>query len=113
VENPRRAASGDEQAGERWNKLAARVASVVPEGETHVAEFVAEVAGVRAPEAGEQLAAARRDPRLMGDRIRRAWQTWIRGEAARGPVLIVLEDFQWGDLPTVKLVEDMLRDLAE
>jgi tetratricopeptide (TPR) repeat protein len=103
----------DEDSADRWNKLAARVASVVPEGETHVAEFVAEVAGVRQPEAGEQVAAARRDPRLMGDRIRRAWQTWIRGEAARGPVLLVLEDFQWGDLPTVKLVEDMLRDLAE
>src|SRR6185312_1192914 len=103
----------EERPLEKWNKLAARVASVVPEGETHVAEFIAEIAGVRAPDAGEQVAAARRDPRLMGDRIRRAWQTWIRAEAARWPVLFVLEDFQWGDLPTVKLVEDMLRDLAE
>ncbi len=103
----------DEPPSERWSKLAVRVASVAPEGETHVAEFVAEVAGVRLDDAGEQVSAARRDPRLMGDRIRHAWQTWVRGEAARGPVLIVLEDFQWGDLPTAKLVEDMLRDLAE
>jgi tetratricopeptide (TPR) repeat protein len=105
---------GDEDPPtERWNKLAARVASVVAEGQTHVAEFVAEVAGLKRTDPGEQVAAARRDPRLMGDRIRRSWQAWLRGEVARGPVLIVLEDFQWGDLPTVKLVEDMLIDLAE
>ena len=97
----------------RWYKLAARVGSVVAAGQTHVAEFVAEVAGVKLADPGEQVAAARRDPRLMGDRIRRSWQAWIRGEAARGPVFVVLEDFQWGDLPTVKLVEDMLHDLPE
>ncbi len=105
--------SDEEPHGERWNKLAARVATVVAPGETHVAEFVAEIAGLRLSDAGEQVAAARRDPRLMGDRLRRAWHAWMRGEAARGPVLIVLEDFQWGDLPTVKLLEDMLHDLAE
>jgi tetratricopeptide (TPR) repeat protein len=103
----------DEPPADKWNKLAARVGSVIADGETHVAEFVAEVAGLRLPDPGEQVAAARRDPRLMGDRIRRSWQAWMRGEAARGPVLLVLEDFQWGDLPTVKLVEDMLHDLAE
>jgi tetratricopeptide (TPR) repeat protein len=98
---------------ERWNKLAARVGTVVAEGETHVADFVAEIAGLRVADPTEQVAAARRDPRLMGDRIRRAWAAWIRGECARGPVMIVLEDFQWGDLPTVKLFEDMLLDCAE
>jgi len=102
----------DEQR-ERWNKLAARVGTVVAEGETHVAEFVAEIAGLRVADPTEQVAAARRDPRLMGDRIRRAWSAWMRGECARGPAMIVLEDFQWGDLPTVKLFEDMLLDCAE
>ncbi len=105
--------SDDEPIDERWAKLAARVGSVVDAGEHHVAEFIAEVIGLRIDDPGEQVAAARRDPRLMGDRIRRSWQAWIRGEAAHGPVLIVLEDFQWGDLPTVKLVDDMLVDLAE
>jgi eukaryotic-like serine/threonine-protein kinase len=103
----------DEPATERWSKLAARVASVVAEGESHVAEFIAEIAGVRLAQVSEQVAAARRDPRLMADRIRRAWRAWIKGEASRGPVLIVLEDAHWGDLPTVKLVDEMFHDLAE
>ncbi|HEX4513035.1 MAG TPA: AAA family ATPase, partial [Polyangiaceae bacterium] len=98
---------------ERWNKLAARVATVVAEGESHVADFVAEIAGLRVADPTEQVAAARRDPRLMSDRIRRAWSAWMRGECARGPAMIVLEDFQWGDLPTVKIIEDMLLDCAE
>ena len=98
---------------DRWNKLAARVGTVVAEGESHVADFVAEIGGLRITDPTEQVAAARRDPRLMGDRIRRAWAAWMRGECARGPAMIVLEDFQWGDLPTVKLIEDMLLDCAE
>jgi tetratricopeptide (TPR) repeat protein len=105
---------GEEQdPEERWHALAARIGSVVAEGEIHVAEFVAEVAGLRLANPSEQVAAARRDPRLMGERIRRAWRSWIKGEAARGPVLFVLEDLQWGDLPTVKLIEEMLHDLSQ
>ena len=105
--------SDDDSTEARWAKLAARVGTVVAEGETHVAEFVAEVCGVRLADPGEQVAAARRDPRLMGDRIRQSWRAWMRGEATRGPVLVVLEDFQWGDLPTAKLLEDTLMDLSE
>jgi len=103
----------DDAIDARFSKLAARVASVVAEGESHVAEFVAEVCGVRLDEPSAQVAAARQDPRLMSDRIRHSWRAWMRGESARGPVLVVLEDFQWGDLPTAKLLDDMLIDLAD
>ncbi len=105
--------SDDDTPEARWAKLAARVGTVVADGETHVAEFIAEVCGMKLVDPGEQVAAARRDPRLMGDRIRQSWRAWLRGEAARGPVLVVLEDFQWGDLPTAKLIEDMMLDLSE
>ncbi len=96
-----------------WLKFAERVGTVVPKEQTHVAEFIAEIAGVKIPSLGAHLEAARKDPRLMGDRIRQAWRAWVQAELWRGPVLIILEDLQWGDLPTVKLIDEMLRDLAE
>ncbi len=42
---------------------------------------------------------------LMGDQMRRAFEDLLRAECAAGPVLLVLEDLHWGDLPTVKFVD--------
>jgi tetratricopeptide (TPR) repeat protein len=49
----------------------------------------------------------------MGDQMRRAWEDWLSAEAAAQPVALVLEDLQWGDLPTVKFVDAALRNLAD
>jgi tetratricopeptide (TPR) repeat protein len=49
----------------------------------------------------------------MGDQMRRAWEDWISAECAASPVLLVLEDLQWGDLPSVKFVESALRNFEE
>ncbi len=77
-------------------------------------EFLGELAG--APSSGEgsePLRAARRDAMLMGDSIRGAFQDWLSVECAAGPVVLVLEDLHWGDLPSVQLVDAALRALAE
>jgi tetratricopeptide (TPR) repeat protein len=77
-------------------------------------EFVAEVAGAPfGDDKSVQLRAARQDAMLMGDQIRRALEDLISTECAAGPVLLVLEDLHWGDLPTVRLVEGALRRNAE
>jgi serine/threonine protein kinase/predicted ATPase len=78
-----------------------------------VAEFLGELAGVPfLDDDSVQLRAARRDAVLMGDQMRRAFEDFIAAECAVGPVLIVLEDLQWGDLPSLGFVGAALRNLA-
>ena len=95
----------------RRQKLLARVARNLPlEDATRVAQFLGEL--VRAEFSGEDrpsLRAARQDPALMNDQLRRAWDDLVAAETAAGPVVIVLEDLQWGDLPTVSFVDAVLR----
>jgi predicted ATPase len=47
-------------------------------------------------------------PGHLTDEIRRAYGTWVRALAARGPVVLVVEDFQWGDEADVSLAESLL-----
>ncbi|HEY1954653.1 MAG TPA: protein kinase [Polyangiaceae bacterium] len=89
-------------------RLRARISRHVAD-ETQVlriAEFLGETVGARFDDDDRvQLRAARRDPLLMGDQIRRAFEDWIGAEAAAAPLVIVLEDLHWGDLPSVQLVD--------
>src|SRR5262249_6055397 len=48
-----------------------------------------------------------------GDQVRGAWEEWVVAECRGGPVLLVLDDLHWGDLPTVKFVEAALRETRE
>jgi len=75
------------------------------------APLLGELAGVFFPdEASDVLRAARRDSRLMGDHLRDAFETWI---ASLGkPVVLVVEDLHWGDVPSVRLLDSALRNLA-
>jgi serine/threonine protein kinase/tetratricopeptide (TPR) repeat protein len=76
--------------------------------------FVGELLGVPFPdEVGVELRAARQDPMLMTDQLRRAFEHFLTVETAAQPVVIVLEDLHWGDLPTVKLVDSALRELSD
>ena len=106
-------ADGEPLAARR-QKLEARVSRRVAEVDrVRVTEFLGELVGAPFPE-GEslQLRAARQDPVLRGDQMRRAYEDWIRAECASRPVVIVLEDLHWGDLPTVKVIDALLRNLA-
>jgi serine/threonine protein kinase/tetratricopeptide (TPR) repeat protein len=96
-------------------RLRARIARHVSGAELpRIADFLGELAGVSMGEQeGVELQAARRDPILMGDQMRRAWLDLMAAESAVAPVLLVLEDLHWGDLPTVKLIDATLRDLAD
>jgi len=77
-------------------------------------EFLGELVGVPFDEdASPALHAARRDPRLMGDRLRTAWLDWLAAECAQHPVLLVLEDLHWGDRSSLQLVDAALRALRE
>ena len=105
---------GDSEPPEaRRASLAAEVARRVPASErARVAEFLGEMLGLAFPDS-LALDAARRDPLLMGDQVRRAFEDFMAGECRANPVLLVLEDFQWGDAATVKIIDAALRNLPE
>ncbi|WP_437585779.1 protein kinase domain-containing protein [Sorangium sp. So ce1000] len=76
----------------------------------HAAAFLGELVGAPFPDEGDvQLRAARQNPMLMGDRLREAFVDFVKAECQRRPVLLVLEDLHWGDLPTVNLIDAALR----
>lgn len=95
---------------ESHDKVRRRVAKHVAASErSRVTTFLAELARVPFGERGAELAAARLDPILMGDQMRRAWEDFVQAECQARPVLLVLEDLHWGDLPTVNYVDAALR----
>jgi tetratricopeptide (TPR) repeat protein len=99
----------------RRQKLRARVARNVPlEARARVTDFLGELVGTPLDDAQSvQLRAARQDAMLMGDQMRRAWEDFVQAECEAGPLVIVLEDLQWGDLPTVSFVDGALRSMHD
>ncbi|MGK3998376.1 serine/threonine-protein kinase [Sorangium sp. So ce1024] len=99
----------------RRQKLRDRVARRVAEGDRgRVAEFLGAMVGTPFPEEESvQLRAARRDPVLMGDQIRRAFVDFLDAECRAQPVVLLLEDLHWGDQPSLEHVGAALRLLAD
>ena len=112
-------AAADAQDGEpprvQREKIRARVSKSVPQRDiVRVTQFLAETLGVSMPDEDDvQLRAARHDPILMGDQMRRAFEDWLAAECSEQPVVLVLEDLHWGDLPSVKFVDSALRALRD
>jgi tetratricopeptide (TPR) repeat protein len=75
--------------------------------------FLAEILGLPAEHVADDLAAARANPVLLNDRMRLAFEDWLDGEAARRPVMLIIEDLHWGDAPSVKFIDAALRALRE
>jgi eukaryotic-like serine/threonine-protein kinase len=94
--------------------LLAAVSRLAPAADAPwVAELLGELCGVRFPDEGRaQLGAARRDPLAMAEQLERAWLAWLGAMCRARPVVLVLEDLQWGDARTVALVEAALRELT-
>ena len=99
----------------RQQKIRARVARQVPARDRpRVAEFLGELVGAPFPDEGRvELRAARADPMLLADQMRRAWEEWLAAECAARPVVLVLEDLHWGDLPSTRFVAAALRSLED
>jgi len=82
--------------------------------DAHVREcaaFLGELAGVEVAE-NETMRMAWHDPQLVADRIRLAVLDLFEGVAAHSATALVLEDLQWADAESLKLLDDLVGDLA-
>ncbi|MDC0743561.1 serine/threonine-protein kinase [Polyangium mundeleinium] len=79
-----------------------------------VTEFLGEVVGLHFPDEGRtELRAARSDAALMADHIKEAFFDFVRALTDKTPFLLVLEELEWSDAASLKLVDaalDALRD---
>jgi tetratricopeptide (TPR) repeat protein len=79
-----------------------------------VSAFLGEMCGMAFPDEGHLLLrAARSDPAIMNEQIRRAFVDFLGAECARRPCLIVLEDLHWSDPLTVRMIDAALLSLGE
>ncbi|MDI1448543.1 serine/threonine-protein kinase [Polyangium sp. 6x1] len=106
---------GGEPIEVRRERLAAFVARYVPERDLRrVTEFLGELSGIPfSDDDSLPLRAARQDPELWGEQIRRAFRDFLRALSAERTALIVVEDVHWGDRASVSALEAALRELAD
>jgi predicted Ser/Thr protein kinase/tetratricopeptide (TPR) repeat protein len=98
----------------RRQKLENRLARCLAAGDCRrVTEFVGELIGTPFDSESVQLRAARSDPMLMGERMRGAFEDFLAAECRANPVLLVLEDLHWGDLPSINFLDAALRNLGD
>jgi serine/threonine protein kinase len=109
-----RSASGageSEPPEDQRRRFAQRVATWLP-GEPWVAEILGDVAGIAFPDdQSPALRAARREPRVMSESVREAWEALVAGATKAAPLIVVLEDLHWADAATVRFVGAALRSL--
>ncbi len=86
--------------------------AVRPSDRERVGVFLGELIGVPFAD-DDAFRAARTDPVLRGDAMRAAFEDWIAGECEDGAVLLLFEDVQWADGPSMKTVDAALRNLAD
>lgn len=99
----------------RRQKLRARVGrTVAPADRQRVTDFLGELVDTGFPDADNaRLRLARVDAAVMDAEVRRAWIDLVASECALHPLLIVVEDLQWGDAASVRLLDAALRALVE
>ena len=87
-------------------RLRGYVRERVPEAaRARVTEFLGELVDVPFPDdESSALWAARNDARLLREQMLRAWIDLVRAECAVRPVVLVLDDLQWGDAATIRCV---------
>lgn len=100
-------------------QLSTWISKQVPESERrHIHLGLREICGLPLTE-GEDVAreaASARPPadaRQLSQQVGEAWLSLLQHLCAQQPVLLILEDLQWGDQPTVRLVDLALRELRD
>lgn len=99
----------------RRQKLEAYVAAHFGAGEAHrVSRFLGEIIGAAFPDKDDlPLRSARASVQLMLDQLRTAFVDFLSVQCRLAPVLLVIEDLQWGDLPSIRLLDAALREIKD
>ena len=95
-------------------ELAGHVAATCGAAEAQwMTDFLTELLGLPAAEGtrSERFRAANNYAHVMGDGLRLAFGSWLAALCARGPLLIVADDLQWADEPSLLYLADALRSL--
>jgi len=99
---------GDERRGE----LTSRLAALLPEDRvTSLGPRLLDLARLSPTRA--DAAAEDHDAILLGERARAAFLEWLSALSAGGPVVLAVDDLQFGDLPSVRLLGAALQHLAD
>ena len=78
-----------------------------------ISDFLGELVNAPSTERGcPELRAARNDPQIMAVWLRRSFGDWLAAECTARPLLLVLEDLHWGDVPSITYLVDGLRALS-
>ena len=106
---------GDEQdPGQARTRIGERVArQVVLPKRQQVTEGLGELCGLTAASEGAQGQGARSDTGAIEERVSAAWVEFLAAECAAHPVVLVLEDLQWSDAASLRLVDVALRELGD
>jgi tetratricopeptide (TPR) repeat protein len=94
----------------RRSPVSRRLSSLPESLASRLAPMLAQLAGLPFD---EKKPALRRDVAAVGDGMRAAWQDFLEAEGERRPVVLVLEDMQWGDRPSITLATAALRALKD
>lgn len=104
-----------EPVGVQLKRFRDHLAQVLGEtAEEWTLELLSEVAGlVNDQQPSSFLLAARSSPEVMREQVRRAIHTWLDAEVTSQPLLLVLEDLHWGDVPSIEFLASALRNNQE
>jgi tetratricopeptide (TPR) repeat protein len=108
-----RSAIRGDGSGPLGERLRERVGCHVKPAEVdRVATFLGELTGTEVPSPVAELRAARADAHVMAEHVSQAFQDFATAECTAHPLVIVLEDLHWGDLPSVRALDGALRACA-
>ena len=97
----------------RRDKIRARVARHARGVAPRVAEILGEIVGTPFDTATSDALAAAGEAPAQREQMGQAVLGFLGAECAAQPVVIVLEDVHWGDLPTIKLIHAALGALSD
>ncbi len=102
-------AQDDDEMHQRTALSSRACARVSDADRPRVVEFLSELLRIHVGEPSNQLRAAREEPMLMGDQVRRAFEDLVVAELSNGPIALVIEDLQWSDAASVRAISDVAR----
>lgn len=79
-----------------------------------IASFLGEIVGVEFPEdTHPALSSSHSDPSFRVELMKRAWIDFLRAECRRKPLVFIVEDLHWGDVPSVDFLDSALFALRD